>query len=149
MGHGVHCPAAAMVPVDVLAYLTGLTGCWRSTLLLCLASPRGRYASQWPGLWLPALLPGPCRSCRHWPGHFSDAPTSPTPRPPAQLRPAGRVPHPLRAQVPDLPLPDPRRKATPLFPCVSAFLFCTYNGYLQCRYLSQYTVYAEDWMTQP
>lgn len=37
----------------------------------------------------------------------------------------------------------------PLHLCVLAFMFCTYNGYLQSRYLSQYAVYTDDWVTDP
>lgn len=37
----------------------------------------------------------------------------------------------------------------PLYTCVLAFTFCVYNGYLQSRYLSQYAVYADDWVTDP
>jgi hypothetical protein len=40
-------------------------------------------------------------------------------------------------------------KPTLLFTFVLAFLFCTLNGYLQSRYLSQFAVYAEDWVTHP
>lgn len=40
-------------------------------------------------------------------------------------------------------------KPMPLYPFILAFLFCTYNGYLQSRYLSQYAVYADDWVTDP
>lgn len=40
-------------------------------------------------------------------------------------------------------------KPTLLFTFVLAFLFCTFNGYLQSRYLSQFAVYAEDWVTHP
>uniref|UniRef100_A0A2K6EFH1 Steroid 5 alpha-reductase 1 n=1 Tax=Propithecus coquereli TaxID=379532 RepID=A0A2K6EFH1_PROCO len=40
-------------------------------------------------------------------------------------------------------------KPTPLYSCVIAFFFCAYNGYLQSRYLSQYAVYADDWVTDP
>ncbi|KAM8815322.1 3-oxo-5-alpha-steroid 4-dehydrogenase 1 isoform 2-T2 [Rhynchonycteris naso] len=40
-------------------------------------------------------------------------------------------------------------KPTPLYSCVMAFVFCTYNGYMQSRYLSQYAVYADDWLTDP
>ncbi|KAF6357582.1 steroid 5 alpha-reductase 1 [Rhinolophus ferrumequinum] len=40
-------------------------------------------------------------------------------------------------------------KPTPLYACVLAFAFCTYNGYLQSRYLSQYAVYGDDWVTDP
>uniref|UniRef100_A0A8C0N0Y7 3-oxo-5alpha-steroid 4-dehydrogenase (NADP(+)) n=3 Tax=Canis lupus familiaris TaxID=9615 RepID=A0A8C0N0Y7_CANLF len=40
-------------------------------------------------------------------------------------------------------------KPMPLYTCVLAFTFCVYNGYLQSRYLSQYAVYADDWVTDP
>ncbi|XP_059547878.1 3-oxo-5-alpha-steroid 4-dehydrogenase 1-like [Myotis daubentonii] len=40
-------------------------------------------------------------------------------------------------------------KPTPLYSCVIAFIFCTFNGYLQSRYLSEYAVYAVDWVTDP
>ncbi|XP_077605583.1 3-oxo-5-alpha-steroid 4-dehydrogenase 1 [Crocuta crocuta] len=40
-------------------------------------------------------------------------------------------------------------KPVPLYVCTLAFMFCTYNGYLQSRYLSQYAVYADDWVTDP
>ncbi|XP_052598892.1 3-oxo-5-alpha-steroid 4-dehydrogenase 1 isoform X2 [Peromyscus californicus insignis] len=40
-------------------------------------------------------------------------------------------------------------KATPLFSFAGAVLFCTMNGYLQSRYLSQFAVYAEDWVASP
>lgn len=37
----------------------------------------------------------------------------------------------------------------PLYTFALAFMFCGYNGYLQSRYLSQYAVYADDWVTDP
>ncbi|XP_034854803.1 3-oxo-5-alpha-steroid 4-dehydrogenase 1 isoform X1 [Mirounga leonina] len=40
-------------------------------------------------------------------------------------------------------------KPMPLYTFVLAFVFCIYNGYLQSRYLSQYAVYADDWVTDP
>ncbi|KAF5912206.1 hypothetical protein HPG69_003482 [Diceros bicornis minor] len=40
-------------------------------------------------------------------------------------------------------------KPMPLCLSVLAFVFCTYNSYLQSRYLSQYAVYADDWITDP
>ncbi|XP_042853748.1 3-oxo-5-alpha-steroid 4-dehydrogenase 1 isoform X1 [Panthera tigris] len=40
-------------------------------------------------------------------------------------------------------------KPMPLYTCTLAFMFCVYNGYLQSRYLSQYAVYADDWVTDP
>lgn len=30
-----------------------------------------------------------------------------------------------------------------------AIMFCTFNGYLQSRYLSHWAVYADDWVTDP
>lgn len=40
-------------------------------------------------------------------------------------------------------------KPTLLLLWAMAFVFCAYNGYLQSRYLSQYAVYADDWVTHP
>lgn len=40
-------------------------------------------------------------------------------------------------------------KPTPLLVFVMAVLFCTFNGYLQGRYLSAYAEYPEDWLTDP
>ncbi|XP_022368134.1 3-oxo-5-alpha-steroid 4-dehydrogenase 1 [Enhydra lutris kenyoni] len=40
-------------------------------------------------------------------------------------------------------------KPMPLYTFASAFMFCGYNGYLQSRYLSQYAMYADDWVTDP
>ncbi|XP_058162474.1 3-oxo-5-alpha-steroid 4-dehydrogenase 1 isoform X2 [Dasypus novemcinctus] len=40
-------------------------------------------------------------------------------------------------------------KPTPFFTWIFACIFCTYNGYLQSKYLSQYAVYDEDWVTDP
>ncbi|XP_059029589.1 3-oxo-5-alpha-steroid 4-dehydrogenase 1 isoform X1 [Mustela lutreola] len=40
-------------------------------------------------------------------------------------------------------------KPMPLYTFALAFMFCGYNGYLQSRYLSQYAVYADDWVTDP
>ncbi|EPY72305.1 3-oxo-5-alpha-steroid 4-dehydrogenase 1 [Camelus ferus] len=38
-------------------------------------------------------------------------------------------------------------KPTPLYSFVLAFVFCTYKGYMQSRYLSQHAVYSDDWVT--
>ncbi|XP_056154774.1 3-oxo-5-alpha-steroid 4-dehydrogenase 1 [Lampris incognitus] len=40
-------------------------------------------------------------------------------------------------------------KPTPFASFFSAFLFCTYNGYMQIRYLSHYAEYPADWITRP
>ncbi|XP_042317165.1 3-oxo-5-alpha-steroid 4-dehydrogenase 1 [Sceloporus undulatus] len=40
-------------------------------------------------------------------------------------------------------------KPTPFFTCLLAFIFCTYNGYLQGRSLSNYVEYPSNWLTDP
>lgn len=40
-------------------------------------------------------------------------------------------------------------KPMPLLACTMAIMFCTFNGYLQSRYLSHWAVYADDWVTDP
>ncbi|KAK7812725.1 hypothetical protein U0070_011115 [Myodes glareolus] len=40
-------------------------------------------------------------------------------------------------------------KPTPLNSFVGAVVFCTLNGYLQSRYLSQFAEYADNWVVQP
>uniref|UniRef100_A0A8C5SDP8 Steroid 5 alpha-reductase 1 n=1 Tax=Laticauda laticaudata TaxID=8630 RepID=A0A8C5SDP8_LATLA len=40
-------------------------------------------------------------------------------------------------------------KSTPFFVFVSAFIFCSYNGYLQGRSLSNYAEYSSNWLTEP
>ncbi|XP_060047134.1 3-oxo-5-alpha-steroid 4-dehydrogenase 1 isoform X1 [Erinaceus europaeus] len=40
-------------------------------------------------------------------------------------------------------------KPTPVYVFLLAFLYCTFNGYLQGRYLTRHAVYAEDWLTDP
>nr|XP_021588828.1 3-oxo-5-alpha-steroid 4-dehydrogenase 1 isoform X3 [Ictidomys tridecemlineatus] len=81
----------------------------------------------------------------------------------AQPHPPGHVHRPLRAPSPELVhCGEHRQSSTLIFPYLirggkptllyswaMAFVFCTYNGYLQSRYLSQYAVYADDWVTQP
>ncbi|XP_013923431.1 PREDICTED: 3-oxo-5-alpha-steroid 4-dehydrogenase 1-like, partial [Thamnophis sirtalis] len=39
-------------------------------------------------------------------------------------------------------------KSTPLFSFVSAFIFCSYNGYLQGRSLTNYAEYSSNWITE-
>lgn len=40
-------------------------------------------------------------------------------------------------------------KPTPFFIFVLALLFCTYNGYLQGRSLTNYARYPSDWLKDP
>ncbi|KAG8133130.1 hypothetical protein E2320_010942 [Naja naja] len=40
-------------------------------------------------------------------------------------------------------------KSTPFFVFVSAFVFCSYNGYLQGRSLTNYAEYSSNWLTEP
>lgn len=40
-------------------------------------------------------------------------------------------------------------KPTPIFTCVLAFIFCSCNGYLQGRSLSNYTEYPASWLKEP
>uniref|UniRef100_A0A8C4XAL8 3-oxo-5-alpha-steroid 4-dehydrogenase n=1 Tax=Erpetoichthys calabaricus TaxID=27687 RepID=A0A8C4XAL8_ERPCA len=40
-------------------------------------------------------------------------------------------------------------KPTPFIPFALAFVFCTYNGYLQTRHLSHFAVFPRDWITSP
>ncbi|XP_008329457.1 3-oxo-5-alpha-steroid 4-dehydrogenase 1 [Cynoglossus semilaevis] len=40
-------------------------------------------------------------------------------------------------------------KPTPCISFILAFVFCTYNGYMQIRYLSHYSEYTASWVTHP
>uniref|UniRef100_A0A2D4I1X0 3-oxo-5-alpha-steroid 4-dehydrogenase C-terminal domain-containing protein n=1 Tax=Micrurus lemniscatus lemniscatus TaxID=129467 RepID=A0A2D4I1X0_MICLE len=40
-------------------------------------------------------------------------------------------------------------KSMPFFVFVSAFIFCSYNGYLQGRSLTNYAEYSSNWLTEP
>uniref|UniRef100_A0A3Q4BZF5 3-oxo-5alpha-steroid 4-dehydrogenase (NADP(+)) n=1 Tax=Mola mola TaxID=94237 RepID=A0A3Q4BZF5_MOLML len=40
-------------------------------------------------------------------------------------------------------------KPTPFISFVLAFVFCTYNGYMQIRYLSHYAEYPAHWVSHP
>lgn len=40
-------------------------------------------------------------------------------------------------------------KPTPFVSFALAFLFCTYNGYMQIRYLSHFAEFPESWITDP
>ncbi|KAL7984625.1 hypothetical protein Chor_003195 [Crotalus horridus] len=40
-------------------------------------------------------------------------------------------------------------KSVPFFIFMSAFIFCSYNGYLQGRSLTNYAEYSSNWLTEP
>ncbi|XP_008832795.1 3-oxo-5-alpha-steroid 4-dehydrogenase 1 [Nannospalax galili] len=137
--------------LDALAYLEGFMGCLAWVLLLQVGTPYGRYSARWSGLrvparpaWLLQELPSLA-----WPLYECVRPAA------ARL---GSWPNRVLLAMflihyvhRTLVFPALIRggKPTPLFSCVLAFMFCTVNGYMQSRYLSQFAVYAEDWLTSP
>lgn len=137
--------------LDALAYLVALSGCVCFVLLQRFPSPYGRYASQWPGPRLPARVAWALQElpALTWPllGCTYGSPQRLDRLPNRVLLAMYFVHYVHRSLI--FPFLIRGGKPTPLFTCVLAFLFCTCNGYLQCRYLSQYAVYTEDWVTQP
>ncbi|XP_014441339.1 3-oxo-5-alpha-steroid 4-dehydrogenase 1 [Tupaia chinensis] len=136
--------------LDKLAYLEGIMGIVSFVLLRLLNAPYGRYAP--PGLlrlparaaWalqeLPSLALPLCECARasatrlsHWPN---------------RVLLAMFVVHYFQRSL-IFPFLIRGGKPVPLYLCVTAFMFCTFNGYLQSRYLSQYAVYADDWVMGP
>ncbi|KAL1783531.1 3-oxo-5-alpha-steroid 4-dehydrogenase 1 [Sigmodon hispidus] len=137
--------------LDSLAYLEGLMAFVVFVMLSLVGSPYGRYSSQHPGRCVPArpawfLQELPSMA---WPLFECVRPTA------ARL---GNLPNRVLLAMflihyvqRTLVFPALIRggKATPLFSFAAAFLFCACNGYLQSRYLSQFAVYAEDWVAHP
>ncbi|EGW11601.1 3-oxo-5-alpha-steroid 4-dehydrogenase 1 [Cricetulus griseus] len=137
--------------LDSLTYLEGLLALVVFALLTFVGSPYGRYSSQHPGLQVPArpawfLQELPSMA---WPLYEYARPAA------ARL---GSLPNRVllamflthyvqRTLV--FPVLIRGGKPTPLFSFAAAILFCTFNGYLQSRYLSQFAVYAEDWVAHP
>nr|XP_002721861.1 3-oxo-5-alpha-steroid 4-dehydrogenase 1 [Oryctolagus cuniculus] len=137
--------------LDALAYLECFLGPLCFVLLKLLGSPYGRYAPQWPGLrvsarvaWVVQELPSlawPLYECgraaaerlHHWPSRI--------------LLAMFLVHYMQRTLI--FPFLIRGGKPTPVYACAMAFVFCAYNGYLQSRYLSQYAVYPDDWLTDP
>ncbi|XP_024434305.2 3-oxo-5-alpha-steroid 4-dehydrogenase 1 isoform X2 [Desmodus rotundus] len=137
--------------LDALAYLECALGILTFVLLKLVGSPYGRYASQhsaWrltaPTAWALQELPSlavplflcagtPAERLRRWPNRI--------------LLAMFVVHYVQRSLI--FPFLIRGGKPTPLYSCVLAFVFCTYNGYLQSRYLSQYAEYADDWVTDP
>nr|XP_044994925.1 3-oxo-5-alpha-steroid 4-dehydrogenase 1 isoform X2 [Jaculus jaculus] len=137
--------------LDALAYLEGSFGCLCLAMLPRLGSPYGRYSDRWPGprvparaAWLLQELPSLV-----WPLHEC-ARTSAARlgcRPNCVLLAMFLVHYIQRTLV--FPFLIRGGKPTPLLSFVLAFAFCNYNGYLQSRYLSNFAMYAEDWVTHP
>ncbi|XP_053449170.1 3-oxo-5-alpha-steroid 4-dehydrogenase 1 [Nycticebus coucang] len=136
--------------LDELAYLEGLMALVLHGLLLLRGSPYGRHSSN-SGLRLPARaawlmqeLPSlavPLYECarasperlRSWPNCI--------------LLAMFLVHYLQRSLI--FPFLIRGGKPIPLHSWVFGCLFCAYNGYLQSRYLTQYAVYADDWVTDP
>ncbi|XP_003134204.5 3-oxo-5-alpha-steroid 4-dehydrogenase 1 [Sus scrofa] len=137
--------------LDALAYLEGALAFLCYVILKLVGSPYGRYASprsafrlparaawavqELPSLALPILAcaGAPAERLSRWPNCI--------------LLAMFLIHYAQRALV--FPFLIRGGKPMPLYPFILAFLFCTYNGYLQSRYLSQYAVYADDWVTDP
>ncbi|XP_004625249.1 3-oxo-5-alpha-steroid 4-dehydrogenase 1 isoform X1 [Octodon degus] len=137
--------------LDALAYLMCLLGCKAFLWIRWYGSPYGRYSSQYSGpcvpvraAWVLQELPSlawPLLECACASAVRLD-------RLPNRVLLAMFLVHYIYRTL-IFPFVIRGGKPTPLFTCVTAFLFCLYNGYLQSRYLSHYAVYAEDWVTQP
>lgn len=137
--------------LDALAYLMCFMGCTAFWLIQWFGSPYGRYSSHWPGPWVPPRagwllqelpsLAWPLFECARASSLRLD-------RLPNRVLLAMFVVHYVHRTL-IFPLLIRGGKPTPLYTFVIAFVFCLYNGYLQSRYLSQYAVYTEDWVTQP
>ncbi|XP_014683903.1 3-oxo-5-alpha-steroid 4-dehydrogenase 1 [Equus asinus] len=137
--------------LDALAYLLCAAACLCFVVLKLVSSPYGRHLSPRSGFRLPARaawavqeLPSlavPLFVCagaaadrlQRWPNSI--------------LLAMFLVHYVQRCLI--FPFLIRGGKPMPLHLCVLAFMFCTYNGYLQSRYLSQYAVYTDDWVTDP
>ncbi|XP_069348871.1 3-oxo-5-alpha-steroid 4-dehydrogenase 1 [Eulemur rufifrons] len=138
-------------PLDALAYLECLLALLGFASLSIVGSPYGRYSSPSSGPRVPARaawavqeLPSlavPLYECaRASPERLRSAPN--------RVLLAMFIAHYVHRSL-IFPFLIRGGKPTPLYSCVVAFFFCAYNGYLQSRYLSQYAVYADDWVTDP
>ncbi|XP_013205190.1 3-oxo-5-alpha-steroid 4-dehydrogenase 1 isoform X2 [Microtus ochrogaster] len=137
--------------LDCFAYLEGVLAFVFFVLLSYVGSPYGRYSWQHPGVQVPAR-----------PAWFLQ-------ELPSMVWPLYECVRPAAARLSNLPnrvllamflIHYIQRtlvfsvlirggKPTPLISFIGAVLFCTFNGYLQSRYLSQFAEYADDWVAQP
>ncbi|XP_021495924.1 3-oxo-5-alpha-steroid 4-dehydrogenase 1 [Meriones unguiculatus] len=137
--------------LDALVYLQGFMACVVFVVLDLVGSTYGRYSSHWHGRQLPARpawflqeLPSmvwPLYEC------LRPAATRLVELPNRVLLAMFLIHYVQRTLV--FPFLIRGGKPTPLFSFVAAVLFCTVNGYMQSRYLSQFAVYAEGWETHP
>ncbi|XP_070332562.1 3-oxo-5-alpha-steroid 4-dehydrogenase 1 isoform X4 [Odocoileus virginianus] len=139
--------------LDALAYLECALGVVCYMLLKLRGSPYGRYSSPGSAFGLPARaawvmqeLPSlalPLLACAG-----AGAPAERLNRWPNCILLAMFLVHYAQRTL-VFPFLIRGGKPTPLYVFLLAFVFCTYNGYLQSRYLSQYAVYADDWLRDP
>ncbi|KAM9680262.1 3-oxo-5-alpha-steroid 4-dehydrogenase 1 [Dama dama] len=139
--------------LDALAYLECALGFVCYVLLTLRGSPYGRYASPGSAFGLPARaawavqeLPSlalPLLACAG-----AGAPAERLNRWPNCILLAMFLVHYAQRTL-VFPFLIRGGKPMPLYAFLLAFVFCTYNGYLQSRYLSQYAVYADDWLRDP
>ncbi|XP_020030975.2 3-oxo-5-alpha-steroid 4-dehydrogenase 1 isoform X1 [Castor canadensis] len=137
--------------LDALAYLECLLGYLGLVILPRTGSPYGRYSPHWSGLRVPARAAWVLQELPSlvWPLYEGARPSARRLHcwPNRILLAMFLVHYVHRALI--FPFLIRGGKPTLLFSCVLAFMFCTYNGYLQSRYLSQFAVYAEDWVSHP
>ncbi|XP_008588556.1 PREDICTED: 3-oxo-5-alpha-steroid 4-dehydrogenase 1 [Galeopterus variegatus] len=137
--------------LGTLAYLQGLLGLLNLVVLPRVGSPYGRCTSArfgrpiparvaWIVQELPALAAPLCECARASAQRLRSWPNG-------VLLAMFFVHYVQRSLI--FPFLIRGGKPMPLYSCVAAFLFCTYNGYLQSRFLSQYAVYSDDWVTDP
>ncbi|XP_027724778.1 3-oxo-5-alpha-steroid 4-dehydrogenase 1 [Vombatus ursinus] len=143
--------AAEIGSMEMLSFLVGFLGltCWvlRSVVGRCY----GRHASARFGLTLPGKLAWavqelpcllvplyvvtctPAQRLSHWPN---------------LILLAIFIIHYLQRSL-IFPFLIRGGKPVPILVFLSAFMFCTLNGYLQSQYLSNYAVYSENWVKDP
>uniref|UniRef100_K7DYX8 3-oxo-5-alpha-steroid 4-dehydrogenase n=1 Tax=Monodelphis domestica TaxID=13616 RepID=K7DYX8_MONDO len=142
---------AGLGNLELFSFLMGLSGPIFWVVQTFVGSPYGRHASAsfgpplpvklaWSLQELPSLLVPlyvvtctPAKHFSHWPN---------------RILLAMFVFHYLqRALI--FPFLIRGGKPVPLFIFLSAFLFCTFNGFLQSQYLSNYAEYSDNWIKDP
>ncbi|KAM6222664.1 3-oxo-5-alpha-steroid 4-dehydrogenase 1 [Rhynchocyon petersi] len=136
--------------LDALAGLLGVLSCMVLVVLPRRGTTYGRYCSarfRWrvPArlAWVLQELPSlalPLLECAHGADHLR--------RPPNALLLAMFLIHYAHRTL-IFPFLIRGGKPTPLQTFVLAVMFCTYNGYMQGRFLGRYADYTADWLTDP
>lgn len=137
--------------LDAFAYLECFLGLFFCMLLRLMGFPYGRYVQQWPGLRVPARAAWVVQELPSlaWPLYECSRAAAERLRCwPSRVLLALFLVHYLQRSL-IFPFLIRGGKPIPLYSCVMAFLFCAYNGYLQCRYLSQYAEYPDSWLSDP